>query len=127
MKSQLKNIVFLESFLLGWKVDDQTLVLYLELFLTKKHLQFEKYDPKVSIGCYKLGILTCNNPTQLSGMATISKKPKWNPSLQEYFDESEIDKFDVEENSAFVELDSESFHFKFETLKLEVLDQKRFD
>jgi hypothetical protein len=61
---------FSDSYLLGWKQEHDSVVLFLELLLTEAHPHFEPFDEEQEYGCYKLGSFIFNHVTHLQGLST---------------------------------------------------------
>ena len=101
----IEAIDFTDSYLLGWKKAHDSLVLFLELLLTKEHPQFQPFDEKHEYGCYKLGSFIFKPVVQLQGLPKSEIKPCWNETLEEYDDIGEINEILFENEYAQIETD----------------------
>jgi len=99
---------FTDSYLLGWKKTHHFVVLFLELLLTEEHPQFQSFDEEQEYGCYKLGSFIFNPVAQLQGLPKPEIKPRWNETLNEYEDITEINEIFFEDAYVQIETDDHS-------------------
>ncbi len=101
----IEAVDFTESYLLGWKKEHDSVVLFLELLLTEEHPQFQPFDEEHEYGCYKLGSFIFNPVTQLQGLPKSEIKPRWNETVGEYDDVTEINEISFEDKYVQIETD----------------------
>lgn len=84
------NIVFEDSYVLGWVLSVKKLLLFLQLLLTKNHPEFEDYNEETEFGCYKLAVIRFNDALSIEGLPLNMIIPKWDSKLKEFIDVAEI-------------------------------------
>lgn len=126
MNTEIKNIEFGESYLLGWKFEDATFLLYTELLLTENHPNWEEFDSNQEFGCYKLTVIKFKGVSNIVGIDSDFHLPELNKNLPEYKEYSEINSFEVINHNAFISLDTGDIKVSFSELNLEILNSKRF-
>lgn len=106
MKKEFENIELSESVILGWKVIDNSMTLYMEFLLTSLHKEFVDFDPDTQFGCFKIGQIDFFNIRNLKGLDTKVVMPSWNEHLNEYEDVYEVDSFIYQNSLVKIQADS---------------------
>ncbi len=97
-----KNIVFDDSYVLGWILYAKKLLLFLQLLLTKDHPEYEDYNEGTEFGCYKQAVISFNDALSVEGLPSNMIIPKWNSKLKEFIDVTEINEVkETGENNIF--------------------------
>lgn len=122
-----KDTALTESFILGWKYDQDVLSIYLDLYLLPSHSSFSEYDRKVYSGCFKLGLLTFVGISKLVQMKNEIVLPQWHIDLQEYHDIAEIDELLIFDKHFKCEADQLNFDFYFTSCDLRIFESEQFD
>jgi hypothetical protein len=125
-KSQLKDIEFRESYILGWEVVDTKLILYLEFLLTDSHEAFTAFDPLLYYGCYKIGLIEFHEIRDLRGLKSQTQLPVWNEQLSEYIDLFEIESFELKESTMIIESDKSEINCRFNKFRVTILDLNKY-
>jgi len=102
----IEAVDLMDSYLLGWQKEHDSLVLFLELLLTEAHPHFEPFDEEHEYGCYKLGSFIFNEVTSIQGLFPSELKPRWNETQGEYDDVTEINGVSFEDKYVQIETDN---------------------
>lgn len=115
------NIVFCESYILGWLLNEKKLLLFLEVLLSKDHPEFVEYNNKTEFGCYKLSVMSFNNVQYIKGLPFNALIPVWNSELKEFIDETEINKLIKNEEIYIVSSDNFELTVKCSDVKISII------
>ena len=126
MDTLIEYIEFSDSYILGWKYENNVFILFTELLLTENHPNWSKFDSKREYGCYKLGIFRFYQATSVSGINIAVYPLKRNLELDEYVDYAEIDLVEIKNQTAIFYLDTNPIEVNFSTFELEILDSANF-
>ena len=126
MENKLEHIAFSESYLLGWKVLEDALWFYLDLYLTEGHEEFVMFDTNSEAGCYKLAIFKFYNFKNLKGLEQKEVLPIWNQELKEYKDIDEINFWSLSNHEVIIDTDFREISFDFAKYEVELLSAPFF-
>ena len=120
VKKNLEHVVFEESYLLGWAVRPDEVLLFLQVLLTPEHPSYRPYDERTEFGCYRLGVLRFSGVTSTTGVAG-QRLPIRPPGAAEFTDIDEINEVVFSENSVRIEGDETTMHVACAAVRLDVL------
>lgn len=126
MNKLFEQIIFPESFVLGWNRENNDITFYIEVQLTEYHDHFEKVNYEKECGCFKLGRIHISNCSNDKGSISQSLSPSWNDSLGEYTEVADIEEFDCDENTIKIIGDEFEFACDFEAISLEIVHLSKF-
>jgi hypothetical protein len=86
----LENIDFTESYLVGWDVKPEETLLFVQILLLERHLEFRSYDEKKEFGCYRLAVVRFRQAVETKGIEG-RRFPKRARVLDEFEDIDEIE------------------------------------
>ena len=123
--TSFNEISLFDSYLLGWEQKDQTLILYLEAWITDIHPWYTK-DRSDLFANLKLCIIEFKQISKLTGIdENPVQLPKWT-KLEEYDDLMEIDDVEQFGNSLKLVGDEGAIYIEYESFSIEILEGNQF-
>lgn len=103
----IENLQFIDSFIVGWDINEKQISIYLEVILLESHKYFQPFKEKNDFACYKNCILLINEYTKCLGFPCKKQEKVWDKQLKEYSDFGEIDSFNIEKKESKLSIEAD--------------------
>ena len=122
MTELLDNVVFEDSYLLGWKcVNGNAVHVFLQLLVGPTHPWFRGFDEDKEYGCYRLATMTFVGVSKGEGLTPREVAPRWNSKLAEFGDVDEINSASVDPHHAKFDCDDRTIVLSYKSFALQLV------